>query len=935
MKQKGYIVTHTHWDREWRYPLWENRMYLVDLMEELLEILDSDPDYTSFLMDGQTVAIEDYLEVRPEDKDRIQKYIKEGRIKVGPWYTLPDLYPLDGECLVRNLLKGKRMAKDLGGCLNVAYESFGWGQISQFPQIYKGFGMDVVVVAKKVSNERAPESEFLWEGVDGTRILATRLGEDARANLFMNAYLKIMNGVDYGSDEYRLDWNKAGMLYHQADEQHHIQDYFKFGSTEKIHEELIEEAFEDAWAKTHDTTVKSHRVLMNGSDSTTPQPLLTKVVEKANALFDDKEFVIASMDTYTDQLKALVDYDALKVVKGELRDGPASACSANALMTRPYIKILNKQVENTLLRSAEPLSVVGAMMGERYDKTFLDKAMKYMLLSHPHDSINGVTQDKTVDDVMYMLNQSLEIGEVINNRVCANIVKNIDMTGFDSKDILMVVVNPLPKNRSDILKVYIDIPRELNLWDFDLIDSRGNIRACQSVSKKEVVIPVSDLHARPWPYYADRHCVYMDTGQVPAGGYKVYKVSPKKSFNRTTMFWADMRTSRGQEIGASTNTMENEFLKVTVEKNGTLGILDKKSGKTYANLNYFEDTGDCGDYWMYYPPHNNKTYTSMGSDAKIWMEDNGELSATIGTEITMMLPAYAHRPENEIRGESKRSDEEKELTIKTYYTLKKGSNKVDVQLVVDNTVEDHRLRVLFDTGIKAEYADASGHFTVDRRPVKPPKDKDGIYYPEMQTLPMQKFVDLSDGDHGLAVVNNCLIEYEAMDNDRGTLALTLLRGVRNIICTEKRSGGVFPTQNGGQSLGTREYDYAIYPHEGQWHEADVYKEAEAFNTPLRPIQTNKSEGGDLPLEHSFYSLEPSNLVMSSFKKAEDRDSYILRLFNPTGTKIDGKFSIHAAIKEAFTTDLDENRLEEVVVISDRDIELDIEGNKIVTIEVVL
>ena len=60
--KKAHVVTHTHWDREWRYPVWENRQYLVDMMDELLEILDTQPEYSCFLMDGQTVMVEDYLE---------------------------------------------------------------------------------------------------------------------------------------------------------------------------------------------------------------------------------------------------------------------------------------------------------------------------------------------------------------------------------------------------------------------------------------------------------------------------------------------------------------------------------------------------------------------------------------------------------------------------------------------------------------------------------------------------------------------------------------------------------------------------------------------------------------------------------------------------------------------------------------------------------
>ena len=106
MKQnKVHIVPHTHWDREWRYPIWKSRSLLVDFIDNLLRVLKEQPTYSQYLLDGQSVVIEDYLKVRPERRAEVEQYIKEGRITCGPWYNLPDLYPLDGECLVRNLLR--------------------------------------------------------------------------------------------------------------------------------------------------------------------------------------------------------------------------------------------------------------------------------------------------------------------------------------------------------------------------------------------------------------------------------------------------------------------------------------------------------------------------------------------------------------------------------------------------------------------------------------------------------------------------------------------------------------------------------------------------------------------------------------------------------------------------------------------------------------
>ncbi len=930
-KAIGHIVPHTHWDREWRYPIWQSRVLLVQFMKELLSILDENPDYKSFVLDGQSVIIEDYLEVRPGDRYKIEKYIKAGRISIGPWYTLPDLYPVDGECLIRNLLKGIRYSNSLGGHMKVGYNSFGWGQTAQFPQIYKGFGIDIIIAAKNVSKDRAPESEFLWESPDGTSVLTTRLGQYARGNFFMNSYIPIMYGMYYLTEAYKFDWEKAGAVYHQADGHSFFQDHFKLEATDYIHKDIIKDSVQKAWEGTEETTVKSHRLLMNGSDFSTPQPRLTEIIRLANEVFEDREFVNSTLEEYTDKLKDLVEPSKLKVVKGELRDGPASSCSSNALATRSHIKRLNKKVQISLLHYTERLSVMGGMIGIEYQKEFIDIAVKYMLLSHAHDSINGVTQDKTVNDTVYRLNQALEISEAVNSKVCCELIKRIDTSSFESKDILIVLLNPSSSVRREIVKVYIDIPQEYNVWDFEILDGDNLRMEKQLVSRKEEVVPVHELNSRPWPFYADRFCFYMDTGEMPCCGYKVFKVVPGHYFNRKTVFWAEMRTSNGDCISKALDTMENEYLKVKVESNGTVSMVDKASGRLYRSLNYFEDTGDCGDYWVYYPPYHNRVYSSKGCPVRMWQEDNGALSATIGVEIKMRVPAFALRSENAIKGESRRSDEERELTFTCRYTLKKGSKRVDVSLKVDNTAEDHRLRLMFDTGIKAEFSDAAGHFTVDRRPVCPPKDKNGTFYPEMQTLPMQSFVDLSDGRHGFAVLNNCFSEFEAMNNDEGTLSITLFRSVRNIICSEFRSAGAFPHENGGQSLGIQEYAYSLYPHEGDWSQAEAYVEAERLNLPPKIVQTSRNKG-IMPLEHSFLSIKPSNLILSALKRSEDRNSYILRVFNPTGDKVHGNISIFAGIKEAYITDLNEDRLESLAVEQEHSITIEVGGNKIVTLE---
>ncbi len=931
-QNRACVVPHTHWDREWRYPIWTNRVFLVEMMDELLDVLERHEGYRSFVTDGQCVLIEDYLEVRPENADRVRGLVAAGRLDIGPWYTLPDLYPIAGECLVRNLLRGIRVSEALGRCMMIGYNSFGWGQIAQFPQIYHGFGIEFIIAAKRVSHERAPRCEFLWESPDGTRVLTTRLGQHARANVFFNAYIPVRFGMPYDSDAFRLDWARGPLVIHNADAGRAHEDHFAVAHEDHYHREQVAGAFRRAWEAMDETTVPHDRLLLDGSDFTDCQASLPRMLADANELIDDVEFVHGSLPEYAGRLREQVDADSLPVVTGELRDGPACHCSGNALATRMYIKMLNKQAENALLRRAEPLATLMATRGAEYPAPLLRIAWTHLLQAHPHDSINGVTQDKTAEDTVGRLRQALEIGEIIEQQSVAELIRRLDLSACAADDVLLVAVNPLPQPAGGVVKLCVDLPREQSVWDFVLEGPGGEPVDVQPVSRDERTAPVSDLASRPWPFYLDRHVVWADLGELPPGGYRVFRVAPTRRFDRRGEWWPPMRTSAGGEISQAPSVMENRHLRVEVAGDGTFALTDKAGGRAYAGLHWFEDAGDVGDYWAYYPPYGDAVHDSRGGPVRIWREDNGPLAATIAVEVTMTLPARARAGQVPVRGGSRREGDTRALVITSRLTLRRDARRLDVRTTVLNNVEDHRLRVMLPTGLAAGQSRAAGHFNVDSRPVEPQPGPDGLFWPEMQTLPMQQFVDVSDGEHGLGVVHDCLTEYEVLRDPRTTLALTLLRAVRNRICTEFRSTGDWPDQKGGQCLREMTFRYALCPHAGDWAAGGVFAEAEKFNTPPAVYQASPRARGDLPAEGSLLAVRPEALVVTALKKAEDRHTCILRLHNPTPRTVEGSVHLAAGVKRAWLTDLNERRAEELTVGEDGAVPLLVPTCRIVTLE---
>lgn len=933
-KKTNYVIPHTHWDREWRYPIWKNRMLLIEFMEELLDTLDKDPEYHCFLMDGQVAPIEDYLEVKPENREKVERYMKEGRIAVGPWYTLPDLYPLDGECLVRNLLKGIRTSEKHGKCMKVGYNSFGWGQTAQFPQLYQKFGMDFTICAKKVSKDRAPESEFMWEGPDGTRMLTSRLGDNARANFYFYAYLYGKYGVNCLSSEFAYRPQLSGTAVHNAGIGHEDEDFFMVLSKMPYEKDWLKQGFLDAEKGTEDTVAKNDRLYLNGTDFSTPHPELTAMLKDLKEIFPEQDFVNTRLEDYAAKMHEVLDKEDLRTVFGELRDGPACDCSGNALASRMYLKLLNKQAENLLLHQAEPFMSVNYLLGNGYESGYLDKAWEYMLKSHPHDSINGVTQDKTANDVEYRLNQAIEMGQVLCDKAVYGIIRAIELGRDMEGKQALVVFNPHPFEIEEICKVSVDTPREDSVWSFTARDMHGTSLKIQEIARDEKDFPVHDVEARPWPFAADRHTFYVETGRIPAMGYKVIVLEPKKHFERTHYYWMEMRKSEGRDICASDNVLENENLRVTVNANGTLNLLDKTTGESYENLHYFEDAGDVGNYWAYYPPYHNQIYTTLTENAQVWCEDNGPLSATLGIRYRVKLPAKGYESKCGVYGEGKRSEEMKDFEILSHITLEKGAKSLKVRTVVENNVENHRLRVAFPTGIQAETVDTAGHFYVDKRSAKPERDEEGQYYPEMRTLPMQIFADVSDDRKGLGIVNSCFTEYEMKEDT--TLYLTLFRAMGNMIVTWWEAVGEFPGKKGSQLLRKMEFEYAIYPHKGNWEEAGTYEEARRLNAPAMTYQVMGGTNGTLPMEQEFLSIADHNLQVSAFKKCEDRDSLILRVYNPTGKAIRMPVRLSVpgfSVREVAECNLNEERTGIICPVQDSAWEAKVGVNEIKTFEI--
>src|SRR5438132_1527767 len=171
-----HLIPHTHWDREWYLPRAALQARLVAVTGDLIERLQAQPAYRSFLLDGQTVLVEDYLRACPDREGDLRTLVKTGRLQVGPWYVLPDEQIPSGEGLVRNLLLGAADAERLGGRLDVLYSPDAFGHPAAWPTLAREFGIRYGVVWRGLGGETGQERDlYRWRGLDDKEVLLWHL----------------------------------------------------------------------------------------------------------------------------------------------------------------------------------------------------------------------------------------------------------------------------------------------------------------------------------------------------------------------------------------------------------------------------------------------------------------------------------------------------------------------------------------------------------------------------------------------------------------------------------------------------------------------------------------------------------------------------------------------------------------------------------------
>ncbi|MBI4320727.1 MAG: hypothetical protein HY675_19725 [Chloroflexi bacterium] len=972
---KLIVVSHTHWDREWYLPFAEFRIRLVGMVDRLLDILHHDPRFRHFTLDGQAIVLEDYAQVRQEKRKELERWILEGRILSGPWYVMPDEFLSGPEALIRNLLRGHRVAGRLGEVMKVGYLPDSFGHIAQMPQILRGFGIDSAIIWRGVGSKPRCD-EFLWRAPDGSGVLAVYLWQS-----YDNAAALPADPVSLAD---RISFIRKGLEPRATTE---------------------------------------YLLLMNGDDHAEAQANIPEVIATANARIKDAELVHGTLPMFVAAVRVAAEAERVgwEIIEGEFRSPELAHILPGVLSARMWIKQRNAACQDLLECWAEPYSVfaslakatpatdTGPLLAPDATQSFLLLAWDYLLRNQPHDSICGCSVDQVHDEMRVRFDRCEQIAGRLAESALNAIGGAVDTASVTAPQghrpggasgSYLVVFNPVGGPRTDFVTGYV--PPQEGAEDYVLAAPDGALIPCQILSVQETDVMshtisrgemqtflklagggerwrlalfertietlargklpkliVSDIEVRP---VAKAGTVELDVHATSTGEHNYTAIARALAQGKALLARGDaqlfqVRLLRRErvEVGfiardlpawgfrayrllpghrhgshlhpsAQGELLANEFLSVEIDADdGTLRVVDKETGALYEGLNGFVDGGDAGDTYTYSPPDEDSIFHRPNAPPKIAVLEEGPARWRVQVDLVLMLPKAL--------AEDRRSRSGRLVAcpISTLISIYPGVPRIDFETKIENNAADHLLRVRFPTRIRTTNAEAEGHFTVSSRPLELPADTSSWLEQPTGKQPQLRFVDVSDGRHGLMVANRGLPEYEVVATEAGTTVfLTLLRCVgwlsRDDLATRQGAAGPLVPTPGAQCPGRHTFQYSVISHPGNWEQA--YRQAHCFTIPLRASSTGLHKGS-LPASASFMSLEPQTLVISAIKAPEEGDGVIVRLYNPLDTESAARLKLFWPVGKAELANLNEEVFEEIPVRGGA-VTFNVRGNQIVT-----
>jgi len=841
-----HLIPHTHWDREWYLPRAALQARLVAVMDDLIERLQADPGYRSFLLDGQTVLVEDYLRARPDREGHVRALVKTGRMQVGPWCVLPDEQIPSGEGLVRNLLLGAADADRFGGRLDVLYSPDAFGHPPAWPTLAREFGIRYGVVWRGLGGEARQERDlYRWRGLDEQEVVLWHLPP---------AGYEI--GAALPADPDRL-----------------------FAAWAPVRAPLVQRAS------------GKHIPVFIGADHHAAHPDVPRLRDLLAELDPQSAFRVSRLDEF---FQAAADGAKPAPLAGELRWSYRYAWTLQGVHgTRAPLKRRYSAAEVALVRLVEPLAALARRAGGRDRRPLLELAWRALVRCQFHDAIAGCASD----DVARAVESRLTSVEALAQEVARGSVHDLVHHDPDaarsrtaSASPTLVLWNPAARPRRGVMIA------DVTLFRRDVLagPSTGRVpregpgyRPFALATSDGRTVPVQVLDRRIGTERLDAASHYPDQDEVDEVRIAFRAPSvPGLGLASAGLTAAAAGGARPPTESALVKgrSLINHWIEVALEPTGALTLHDRRSGQRFAELLRIEDGGDAGDTYTYCPPAGDRLVRALGP-IKVRRLAAGPLVAALEARF-------------EIR---------RRVGIRLVAILYADSPIVRCILEVDNRAAWHRVRARLTTGLAGAAAVAGTAFGVVARPPVAVAAADYPLETPVRTAPAHGFVAAADGARGLAVFAPGFFEYEW--TRRGDLLVTLLRAVgemsRGDLPTRPGHAGWPVSTPLAQCPGRSRVELAVAPiSQAELDRGDALPSLweDAF-LPLRGFWLRDAvEPVVTPVD---IALEGSGLVFSAMKPAQQGSPLVLRCYNATDRKTAGAWRFGEGVKSAHRVRADE------------------------------
>ncbi|ERK67545.1 glycosyl hydrolase family 38 protein [Leptotrichia sp. oral taxon 215 str. W9775] len=667
--------------------------------------------------------------------------------------------------------------------------------------------------------------------------------------------------------------------------------------------------------------------LYNGEDQRPIRKNLPEIVEKLNELNPDSNFYISTIDNVMEKAENNgFHYDT---VKGEMTSGQFSRVHKSIYSTRADLKIKNNKNENLIVNISEPLSSIAYKSGFEYENKVFEKAWKLMAENAAHDSIGMCNSDETNNSIEYRNDTVKSLMDNLNDLKMREIGSAIP-----EKDIFQFqVYNFLPYRRSGVLKAEIFTP----FTDIEIYDTDGTVYESKVLKSEKLEERIKNKMKSEVGFNTNDNPRWIkENAEIYKTELLIYLKDILPLGYRTLFMRKKESADKVYECSTEVNEIENDLLNIRIQKNGSIIIKDKKNNLEKEGFLIFEDSGDAGDTYDYSEPYSDRILTSENSEIEILETEKNSLLNKIKYSVKMNIPYNL----------TSREQEQDNIQIEFFVTLslEKDSSLVKVDIEVENRAIEHRVRVLFRTGIKSVESIADQQFGTIRRPVylsEVENWRENGWNEKPRTIePMQSFVSLANDHENISIITDCVREYQITGEKFDTIALTLFRSTPEMGKAElkdrpgRASGMANWETPDANLLKNLKFNFAISIGKNEYSISKISNISKEYLTPFYYYQAaefknvdifflmNKPEIQDVPFDYSIFSSENRNCILSTVKKAEKENALIIRVYNPDDKKpTDFDIIYHDDIKNTSLVKFDEETVMD-------NVEFSFDGNKI-------